>query len=192
MEFRFLDDRADASERLAALRRLRQAEEGDVAGGGLRQARPACGSWSSCLRRSGRGSRRRHRPARAGRRRRRRRGSPNFFVSALVSITVSMLCTVRAPSAGGVGHGSVSVPKKGTSTRSSRRRRVGSTAVRAGSRCAPRRCRVRSRGPPRGCGSARSPTAALPAASRQPAMSTAPRRWLVASQALHSTNGCRG
>ena len=37
MEPRLLDDRADPGERLGALRRLRQAEQRDVAGGRLRQ-----------------------------------------------------------------------------------------------------------------------------------------------------------
>ena len=37
VEARLLDDRADAGERLAALRRLRQAEQADLAGGRLRQ-----------------------------------------------------------------------------------------------------------------------------------------------------------
>ena len=100
VETRLLDDRADAGERLTALGRLRQSRAGSPRRRSPVSARAACGSSSSCRRRSGRGSRTPLRPAR-------RRSTPstaarvpNFFVSALVSITVSTTGTVRASSAG--------------------------------------------------------------------------------------------
>ena len=100
VEARLLDDRADAGERLAALRGLRQPEQADLAGGRPASARAACGSSSSCPRRSGRGSRTRRprgttrsTPSTAAR-------SPNRFVSARVSITVSTSRTLRVLLAG--------------------------------------------------------------------------------------------